>query len=175
MASGAPVNVGWAKSSPHVGTHVDAPYHYDEGGHRVGGFRLDAFVGPAVVVDARGRASLDADLLRGLDLRASPRVLFRTQERVDPDVFRTDFPVLTEAALDVLLEAGVRLVGIDAASFDPADSKDLPVHHALGRAGIANVENLLLDDVPAGRYELLAAPVRWVDMDAAPLRAILRS
>lgn len=173
-AQSGSVNVGWARTSPHVGTHVDAPFHYDDAGPRVGGLALDAFVGPALVVDARGAAELDERLLRGLDLARAPRVLFRTRERNDPEAFERAFPLLTPRALDALRAARVRLVGIDAPSYDAFDSKDLPVHHALGAAGIANVENLVLDGVDAGGYELLAAPVRWVDMDAAPLRAILR-
>lgn len=173
-AQGASVNLGWAKASPHVGTHVDAPYHCDDAGARVGGLPLDAFVGPALVVDARGEPDLHEGLLGGLDLARAPRVLFRTRERNDTEAFDRAFPLLTPGALDALRAARVRLVGIDAPSYDAFDSKDLPVHHALGAAGIANVENLVLDGVEAGAYELLAAPVRWVDMDAAPLRAILR-
>lgn len=171
---GASVNVGWSRSSPHVGTHVDAPYHYDDQGARVGGLDLDAFVGACIVVDAVGARELGVDLLRGLDLRATPRVLFRTQRRVDPDVFLAEFPVLTDDACAELARGGVKLVGIDAPSFDPADSKQLPVHHLLGRAGIANVENLVLDQAAAGKYELLAPPLSWPEMDAAPLRALLR-
>lgn len=174
LASGSSVNVGWAKTSPHVGTHVDAPYHYDEHGHRVGGFDLDTFVGRCVVVDAIGRDALDAGVLKGLDLRAAPRVLFRTQRATDPETFLKEFPVLTDDALDLLASSGVRLVGVDVPSVDKADAKTLHVHHRLGKAGIANVENLMLDHAAPGAYELLAAPVRWDDMDAAPLRAILR-
>ena len=174
LAGGAPVNVSWAKTSPHVGTHVDAPYHYMAEGKRLGQLDVEAFVGPALVVDATDRDALDADLLRGLDLAASPRVLFRTRERSDPETFHDRFPVLTEDAVALLARGGVRLVGVDVPSVDEADSKTLPVHHLLGRAGIVNVENLMLDGVEAGRYELLAAPVRWTDLDAAPLRALLR-
>jgi arylformamidase len=174
LAAGAPVNVGWVKTSPHVGTHVDAPYHYSEGGKRLGQLDVEAFVGPSLVVDATGRDALDADLLRGLDLAASPRVLFKTRERSDLETFHDRFPVLTGDAVALLARHRVRLVGVDVPSVDPADSKDLRVHHLLGRAGIVNVENLMLDGVAAGRYELLAAPVRWTDLDAAPLRALLR-
>ncbi|HUR67730.1 MAG TPA: cyclase family protein [Candidatus Thermoplasmatota archaeon] len=171
---GSSVNLGWQKGTPHVGTHVDAPYHYDAGGARVGGLDLAAFVGRAVVVDAVGRASIDVDAFRGLDLAAAPRVLLKTARRSDPHAFRTDFPVLTMDAVAHMRAAGVRLVGIDAPSFDAVDSKTLDVHHALGRAGIANVENLVLDRTDAGTYEFLGAPVAWVEMDAAPLRALLR-
>lgn len=168
------LHLGWAKTSPHVGTHVDAPIHFDAAGGRVGALPLDAFLGPALVVDARGHHALDADLLRGLDLAASPRVLFRTRERADPERFEPRFPVLTPAAIEALRAARVRLVGVDQASFDPFDAKQLVIHRALAAAGMVNVENLRLDDVSAGRYELLAAPIRWDDMDAAPLRALLR-
>jgi len=158
-----------------VGTHVDAPYHYGLGDKRVGALDLDAFVGPCVVVDAIGEKELHAGVLRGVDLTRSPRVLFRTQHASDPERFHRDFPVLTRGAVDALAKARVKLVGIDTPSVDPPDDKDLPIHHALGRAGIVNVENLWLDRTEPGTYELLAAPVRWVDMDAAPIRALLRT
>jgi arylformamidase len=171
---GASVNVGWTRGTPHVGTHVDAPFHYDDRGARVGGLELAAFVGPCVVIDAVGASEIDASLLRGHDLRRAPRVLLKTQARSDPAHFRREFPLLTTDALALLAAEGVRLVGIDAPSFDPVDSKTLDVHHALGRAGIVNVENLVLDSTDAGLYEFLGAPVAWTDMDAAPLRALLR-
>jgi arylformamidase len=173
-AQGGSVNLGWTKSSPHVGTHVDAPFHYDDHGPRVGGLDLDAFVGPCHVVEAIGAFELGVELLEGLDLRRAPRVLFRTQRASDPETFLDRFPVLTEAACDVLAREGVKLVGVDAPSFDPATAKELRIHQRLGRARIANVENLLLDRAQAGTYELLALPLSWPDMEAAPLRAVLR-
>lgn len=169
-----PVNLSWVRTSTHMGTHVDAPYHYLEGAPRIGELDLEAFIGPALVVDALGRSELDADLLRGLDLAGSPRVLFRTEERSEPETFRKDFPILTEAAIDLMGRAGVRLVGVDAPSMDKADAKKLVVHERLAAARILNVENLVLEHVQPGRYELMAAPVRWVDLDGAPLRAVLR-
>lgn len=174
MASGSSVNVGWARSSPHVGTHVDAPFHVDDAGARVGGLGLDAFVGPCVVVDAVGASVVDARMLSRFDLRAAPRVLLHTQRVSEPERFVDSFPLLSEDAVALLRESRVRLVGIDAPSFDAVDSKTLPIHRALGAAGIANVENLALAGVEEGVYELLAAPVRWDEMDAAPLRAIVR-
>jgi arylformamidase len=172
--AGAPVNVGCIGGTPHVGTHVDAPFHYDDDGVRIGGLDLASFVGPCIVVDAIGHAVLDIDLVRGLDLARAPRVLFRTQRRDDPEVFVGEFPVLTSETLLHLARNKVCLVGIDAPSFDTVDSKDLAVHHALGRAGIVNVENLALSRTSPGTYEFLGAPVAWRDLDAAPLRAILR-
>lgn len=164
------VNVGWAKQSAHVGTHVDAPFHFDDAGQRVGGLPLDAFVGPCVVIDAVGQTKLDASLMP----RRAERVLIKTTNSSDPTKFRTDFPLLTNDAVAALARGGAKLVGLDAPSYDAVDSKTLPIHHALAREGIVNVENLVLDAVTAGPYELLAAPLHWPQMDAAPLRALLR-
>jgi len=172
-ADGEPVRVGWARGSAHVGTHVDAPWHVDAQSRRIGELPLDAFVGPCVVVDAVGASELGVELLRGVDLARAPRVLFRTQARSDPTRFLDAFPTLTPAACEALARAGVRLVGVDAPSVD-AIGDALPVHRALARAGIVNLENLVLDLVAPGAYELLAAPVHWPEMDAAPVRALLR-
>jgi len=68
----------------------------------------------------------------------------------------------------------VRLVGIDSQSVDPADSKELPSHHRLLARGLRVLENLVLDDVEAGDYELIALPLKLVEADASPVRAVLR-
>jgi arylformamidase len=69
---------------------------------------------------------------------------------------------------------GVDLIGTDAASVDPATSKTLDAHLAVRRHGMLIIENLVLDAVPAGDYELIALPLKLTNMDAAPLRAVLR-
>jgi arylformamidase len=70
---------------------------------------------------------------------------------------------------------GVLLVGIDSASIDPADSKALPSHQTVRRLGLRVLENLVLDDVPEGDYELIALPLKLVHADASPVRAVLRT
>ena len=58
---------------------------------------------------------------------------------------------------------------------DPADSKTLDSHQAVRRRGLRVLENLLLDDVPEGDYELIALPLRLASADASPVRAVLRA
>ena len=79
------------------------------------------------------------------------------------------------ATVQRLAELGVRLIGIDTASIDPADSKTLDSHQVIRRSGLRVLENLVLDDVPEGDYELIALPLKLVQADASPVRAILRS
>ncbi|HKJ92454.1 MAG TPA: cyclase family protein [Longimicrobiales bacterium] len=170
---GDSVNVAALSLSVHAGTHVDGSLHVDDDGVAAGSLPLSAFVGPAVVVDARGRAALDADTLDGVDLAGAPRVLLRTRAASDATTFPQRFAALTPALARRLVALGVPLVGTDAPSVDPVDSTSLDVHRILAAGGVVNVENLVLDDVVPGRYTFIGLPLRLVDADSAPLRAVL--
>ncbi|MEY4662266.1 MAG: Kynurenine formamidase, partial [Pseudomonadota bacterium] len=76
--------------------------------------------------------------------------------------------------VQLLADLGVQLIGIDSASIDPADSKSLPSHQVIRQRGLRVLENLLLDDVPEGDYELIALPLKFMTADASPVRAVLR-
>jgi arylformamidase len=181
MDRGDAVNVAVVAMSVHTGTHIDGGYHFDERGRRAAEMPLDAFLGPAVVVDAVGRTALDdagrhvlhAGLLDGVDVAAAPRVLFRTREQVDHTTFPARFAHIDPALARRLGEQGARLVGLDTPSVDPVDSKTLEAHHLLAQGGVAILENALLADVAPGRYFLVALPLRLVDADSSPVRAVL--
>jgi len=76
---------------------------------------------------------------------------------------------------DPFVARGLRLLGIDSASIDPADSKSLPSHQAVRAHGVRVLENLWLDAVPEGDYELIALPLKLMTADASPVRAVLRA
>jgi arylformamidase len=171
---GATVNVGQFQLSVHTGTHVDAPFHYDDAGSTVEGLGLDPFFGPARVVVLPDRSRLLRADLEAFDFRDSPRVLLRTDAWTDHTRFPTTIPVMDDEVPDWLHRQGVILVGVDVPSVDELDSKDLPNHHALGARGIAILESLDLANVSAGLYELIALPLKLVGADGAPVRAILR-
>lgn len=69
----------------------------------------------------------------------------------------------------------MQLIGVDTASLDPETSKTLDAHHAVQRRGLSILEGLVFDDVDAGDYELIALPLKLVGLDAAPVRAVLRT
>ena len=160
----------------HVGTHVDAPRHLLDDGPPIAAMPLDIFVGPAFVIDVRGRAAIHTrDLAPALAMAAdAPRVLLRTGAWEDAECFPTAFATVTAEAAATLIERGVRLLGTDAPSVDPFDSTDLPAHRALLSAGVPILENLDLTAVVEGLYELIALPLKLSDSDASPVRAILR-
>jgi arylformamidase len=176
LGPGCPVNVASITLSPHVGAHADAPLHYDPEGAAVGALDLDAFLGPCRVIHAIARGPLVlwehiAHAVRDLPAR----VLVRTSERAATQHFDAGLTAYAPETVERLADAGVRLVGIDTASIDPADSKELPSHQVIRRRGLRVLENLVLDAVPEGDYELIALPLKLVQADASPVRAVLRS
>jgi arylformamidase len=173
IAGGASVNVGSIQTSVHTATHCDAPFHVNDNRVTVERMVLDAFVGPAWVVDVRG-ASRWRDRLEGLDFAATRRVLFHTGGWPDTTRFPESIPVMEPDLPDWLAERGVWLIGVDLPSVDPLDSKTLDIHHAIGACGITIIEGLWLERVPAGRYELIALPLKIVGADGSPVRAVLR-
>ena len=174
IGPGCPVNVAHVTLSPHTGAHADAPLHYAADGRPAGDLDLAAYLGPCRVVHATGtRAVTTQDVAHALDDTLPPRVLIRTYDR-QPTTWDDGFAALDAALLDELGRRGVVLVGTDAASLDPSDSKTLDAHHAADRQDMRILENLLLDDVAEGDYELIALPLKLLTADAAPVRAVLR-
>ena len=102
-------------------------------------------------------------------------MLVRTYERAPVDRWDAALAAYAPATIERLADLGVTLIGIDTASIDPADSKTLDSHQVIRRRNLRVLENLVLDDVPEGDYELIALPLKLVSADASPVRAILRS
>ncbi len=169
-----PVNLSALSMSPHVGAHADAPLHYADGAPDIASVDLDAYLGPCRVIHAIGCGPLiRVEHLRHAADQLPTRVLVRTCEKADT-AWREDFTAYAPETVAWLAERGVRLIGLDTPSVDPATSKSLDSHQQLLRANLRVLENLVLDEVPAGDYELLALPLKLAGACASPVRAVLR-
>lgn len=173
-AGGYAANVGRLVTSMHAGTHVDAPYHFVDGAAKIDEVALDTYVGPARVIDARGRDVLTPNLFTAFDWRATPRALIRTDCWKNPAEFPPAWPRYAPELPAWLGAHGVRLVGMDFPSVDQPDSNDLPTHHALEAAHVLILENLDLRAAEPGVYELIALPLKVRGGDGSPVRAVLR-
>jgi arylformamidase len=175
MGPGCPVNVSAITLSPHVGAHADAPLHYDPQGAAIGEVDLLPYLGPCRVLHAldAGPLVMPAHLAHGLS-GLPPRVLIRTCARFPHQAFDAQLTALHPATVRLLAAQGVRLIGIDSASVDAADSKTLDSHQVLRELDLRVLENLCLDEVPEGDYELIALPLKLSTADASPVRAVLR-
>ncbi|HEV7912430.1 MAG TPA: arylformamidase [Albitalea sp.] len=174
IGPGCPVNLSAITMSPHIGAHADAPLHYGDGERAIGAVDLTPYLGPCRVIHAIGRGPLiePAHLQHAIDA-LPPRVLVRTCDTA-PTAWSPDFASFAPETIAWLAALGVQLVGIDSQSVDPADSKTLDSHRLLLRHDLRVLENLVLDGVPAGDYELIALPLKLSQACASPVRAVLR-
>ncbi len=171
-----PVNVSTLTLSPHTGAHADAPLHYGAEGAAIGAVDLTPFLGACRVIHAIGVAPLIEwrHIAHAAGSSLPARVLVRTYERAPVDRWDGALAAYAPATLERLADLGVTLIGIDTASIDPAASKTLDSHQVIRRRGLRVLENLVLDGVPEGDYELIALPLKLTTADASPVRAILR-
>ena len=182
IAPGCPVNVSRVTMSTHTGAHADAPFHYDAEGARAGAMDLGRYLGPCRVVDAAGNGPLIEprhvrEALEPALEHLAPgieRVLIRTYARAPIDRWDAAFTAVAPATIDLLFARGVVLVGVDTPSLDPQESKTMAAHQAVRGHGMSILEGLVLDQVPPGDYELIALPLKLANLDAAPVRAVLR-
>jgi arylformamidase len=173
LSEGATVNLSRLSGTTHLGSHLDAPLHYDDDGGAIESVPLTVLIGPGVVLDVRAGAGP----IEAAELPAGPlpgRVLLRTGQPDAWEAFPTRIRPLSTGAVARLAEAGVALIGTDAPSVDALDSADLPAHHACGRVGLAIVEGLALEAAPAGACDVMILPLPLIGVDAAPVRAVLR-
>ena len=174
IAPDCPVNLSAITMSPHIGAHADAPLHYAEGAATIGQVSLEPYLGPCRVIHAIGCGPLvRPEHLAHAATDLPPRVLVRTCQRA-PTRWSAEFSAFAPETIEWLASMKVRLIGIDSQSVDPADSKTLDSHHLLLHHDLRVLENLVLDDVPAGDYELIALPLKLITADASPVRAVLR-
>lgn len=180
LAAGDSVNLSALTTTPHLGSHADAPFHTETDGTGIGAVPLTPYLGPCRVIDVTADDGTPPSLLEvrhlgDADPADPPRLLFKTGSVTDPATFPQRFTALSPRLAERLVTAGTLLVGLDTPSVDPFTSTRLEAHHVLFRGGVANLEGLALDGVPAGVYELIALPLRLTALDASPVRAVLRT
>jgi arylformamidase len=175
MRRGDNITLSTLRATVHLGAHADAPSHYGANAPAIHERSLDYYLGPCQVIPLKvGRGERIRPDMVPFPIQ-SERVLLATGTFPDPDNFNQDFAALSPELVLSLHEQGVKLIGIDTPSVDLFDSKELPSHQTFLRCDMAILEGLVLRDVPAGLYELIALPLRLVGFDASPVRAILKS
>jgi arylformamidase len=163
----------------HSGTHIDAPMHFVRDGAPIDRVPLEPLIGPARVIDIPDAVqSIDAAELNRHQWQGASRVLFRTRSSLRgwmrSPTFRRDFAYIAPDAAQLLADAGVRLVGIDYISAEQFGAPAPRTHRILLGKGIPIVEGLLLENVPAGDYDLIVLPMKVGGHEGAPARAVLR-
>jgi arylformamidase len=179
ISQGDPANVSELRMGTHTGTHVDPPNHFVEGSAGIDGLPIDILMGEAIVVDARHLdRPIEPDDFEKLEIPGSARrVLLRTANsdlwRTLPVRFPDRYACLTRETAQMLVDRGIRLIGVDFLSVEQKGAAGHPVHHILLENGVVIVEGLNLGEVEPGVYTLVCLPLKIVDGDGGPARALL--
>jgi len=182
--------------SEHVGTHLDAPFHFAEGKWTTEQIPLGQTIGPGAVIDLRRSAAKDRDyLLKVDDIRAWEKlhgrlpsgaiVLIHTgwgkywDDRKlyfgsdEPgNVTELHFPGVSKQAAEFLVkQRRVNAVGIDTPSIDHGPSRDFIAHQVFGAGNVPVFENVArLELIPAQGATIFAIPMKIAGGSGAPLR-----
>ena len=162
----------------HTGTHVDPPSHFVAGGITLDQLSLEVLIGKARVVDAGAVDAIDASTIARANLAGVERVLFKTRnsklwQRGEKE-FDQNFVYLEAEAAKMLVESGVKLVGIDYLSVEKFNFDEPATHYTLLRNNVIIIEGLNLSEVAEGDYELICLPMKIKGGDGAPARVVLR-
>ena len=176
IAKGDVCNKSFLEIGSHVGTHVDAPYHFEEEGKTIEQLDPGVFLGPATVVAFPGVDEIGLAEMKSIALSGVERILFKTRnsELWREDSFREGYAYLTVDACRALAEARVKLVGVDYLSVEGYNTETYEGHHVLLGENVAILEGLDLSNVVPGEYELVALPLKIAGGDGSPVRAVLR-
>jgi arylformamidase len=172
-ADSGSVNIGQITTSTHIGTHIDAPFHFDEEGTTAESLDINRYIGTATIIEEMEADFITRDMLEHHDIEGTI-LLLKTTDFVDEKTFPQTVPVLTLEAVEYLALLGIELFGIDVPSVDDIDSKTLDIHHKLYRNNIMIIENVVLTEADEGFYDFIALPLKIDGGDGSPVRAVIR-
>lgn len=163
----------------HLGTHIDAPAHIVQIGPTLDQLSLSAFMGKTMIIPIPENTPYIEKSLLVLFKEKLPEVdfvLFNTgwSKKWGTDEYFSDFPVLTEEAVNWLTSFKLKGIGFDAISADPVESTELSIHHIILRKGLIIIENLNFpDNLKVYEGEFSCFPLPYENADGSPVRAVL--
>ena len=161
----------------HTGTHMDSPLHYFDNFKSIDQMPLDTAIGPARVIEIRDTEVIKPEELKQYNIQRGERILFKTQNSqtcCQKDTFVEEYVYISQEAARFLADSGVILVGIDYLSVGGINKDGTETHRILLGSEIWLLEGLDLSTVSAGFYELICLPLKLLQTDGAPVRAVLR-
>lgn len=178
MDQGDPVNNSKLECDVHIGTHIDAPWHFVPKGKTIEQLSLNKLIGEAFVINMTGLSEISKESLERLNIPSGvKKLLIRTDNsehwRKKKPYFNKKYVALTADAASWIVENGIELVGIDYLSIQRYEDPPL-THEILLKAETVIVEGLNLSEVDPGIYEFICLPIKLVGADGAPARAVLR-
>lgn len=165
--------------STHVGTHVDAPYHFQKHGITVEKIPLSRLTISENIkvlkIEKEDDEKIEVDDLRNYYIMKNDTILINTNWVLNRalDKYFNKNPGLSEAAAKYLAETEINLVGIDGPSIDPATDHDFNSHRIFSANDIPIIENLInLDKLLNKKFTFMALPLKLKNCSGSPVRAL---
>lgn len=177
MDKGDNNNVSLISMGSHTGTHMDAPRHFFAKGKSLDKMPLSVTVGPARVLAIKNAQCITAQELRRSRIKRGERIIFKTRNSSfwKTNVFQEEFVYISLEAAKYLSQVGISVVGADYLSVGGYQKDGAKTHKTILGRGIWIIEGLNLFGVKPGNYDLICLPLKILDSDGAPARAIIRS
>lgn len=176
METGDKDNVSFIKMGSHTGTHMDAPLHFIKKEKGLDKMPLDAVIGPAKVLEIRDKHHIRAKELKSYSIKSGERIIFKTKNSSfwKTNVFQKGFVYIPVETAEYLASLKVSTIGVDYLSVGGYHKDGAKTHKILLKAGIWIIEGLNLYEVKSGAYDLICLPLKILNSDGAPARAIIR-
>lgn len=172
-------NVTSLSFGTHTGTHIDVPFHYLEDGLKVKDVEVSTFIGKGILIDMTHKKFNEEineqDLKHFVeDIKGAEFIIFKTgmyKYYGNKEYFLQ--PYLSSKCADLIVELGVKIVGIDAASVDSISKGEYPIHQIFLGSNVLIVENLTNLDSIKEKYGIYSFLPLKVDADGSPVRAVV--
>jgi kynurenine formamidase len=159
-----------------IGTYLDSPYHRHADRRDISQIELDEVILPGIVIDVRGRKEFESVGIEVIPEEISLKgkaVLFNfgwDQHWGNEQYF--SYPYISRNLIDYLIQAGVKLVGVDTINIDYTGDMERPAHTLFLKNDILIVENLTgLEKLYGKKFEFFAVPLKAKKVAAMPIRA----
>lgn len=176
IQQGNDLNLSDFSTTTHIGTHADSPLHYINEAQPIGEMDLNLFIGKCLVIKVNSNIQHPIDPTEISQYNPLPqRVLFCTTNHNNYTEWTPNYRALSVELVDYLYKNGVKLIGVDTPSVDAFESTNSAIHKQIFAHHMVILENLYLNHIPEGEYELIALPLKFTELEASPIRAILRT
>lgn len=156
----------------HTGTHIDAPLHMIENGATMSLYPIERYIAKAKVLDfTHIEEAITKEDLQHKDIQKGDFILLKTRNSFTEE-FDFNFVYLEQSGAEYLATLNIQGVGIDALGIERAQP-DHETHKILLGKDIMIVEGLRLKEIEPGEYTLIVLPIKLLETEAAPARAIL--
>ena len=177
MEDGEICNTRHLSCPVHVGTHIDAPLHFIDGGDGIETLPLSSLAGNAKVIEIKNEKEIPLSEIEDEEIEEGDIVLFKTinsSTYLKETSFNENYVYLSTEAARYLVSKKISTVGIDYYSIAGINDNIVECHEILLGTKVTIIEGLDLSGVTAGKYEFVCLPLKIEGSDGAPARAIIR-